>query len=276
MNREHKINPHQFNDAYSTKHACDFSPETPNTTFRTLSRACADPTGTTTTKETQLTTRELSSTTTVATLDNILALSCSKRNTNIKLTNIQTVEDIQNLINFIDNPSNELLLKRIEAISFGTIAATNEKSILVLLNYLTEKADALPMLSSLSFDSIYGPSFELPSLPISITFLSFQALYGKVTFLDLPANLISLSFEYIDELTFTDLLSFPTTLRSLHLGIITRYPFRLPQLPDSLTSFSYKVEIRYSTTDDKALKQQLEALKAEVDARNQAASNDQV
>ncbi len=337
MNK-HNINLHQSNGVYFTEYeshySCYFSPQTLSPKVSTWLRACADSMETTTTQETQLTTRELSSATTTTTLDQLcpdilseifkfvsrsalssislvsklflssisyrlflskhtisslceLVGSCSKSNTNdkqftqqdhfnIKLINIKEAEDIQNLINFIGNSRNEPILKRIEAISFDTFFQKQQENILALLNCLTAKANALPMLSSLSFDSIYCTSFELPSLPISITFLSFKEIYAKFTFLDLPANLISLSFQSIqNELIFTN-PSLPITLRSLHLGMVQHHTFTLPELPASLTSFSYKVSIRSSLIDDEALEEQLEAIKAEVDARNQAQIDDQV
>lgn len=161
--------------------------------------------------------------------------------------------DIQDLINFIKISPNEAL-KCLEGIDFADIDDEDIPAVENLLSLLSEKADELPNLTSLSFKDIsaYGSKN-----------LSFTP--------QIPPSVTSLSFKSIRNLTFV-LDQLPSNLASLNLGVISTSLIKFSEIPPNLTSFSYKYEevedLWYNPLYEEN-EEKLKKLKEEIDAKNQ-------
>lgn len=177
--------------------------------------------------------------------------SLEPRSLDIKLIEVSTARDVQNIINFINNPLNEPFLNRIESISLGDISGMNIVQVQELLNLLTEQAGKFPKLTSISFGHILA-DFELPKLPAHLTSLSFKNIcgglilselpaglaylsvgfmWGNLKLDGLPANLTSLSFSSVN--TNFSIPKFPANLVCLYLGDIVG-PLTLSEFSDNL------------------------------------------
>ncbi len=164
---------------------------------------------------------------------------------NINFTEIKTARDAQRLRLFLEDPDNEPFLSRIEGISFDNITDSNVKEIRELLNFITENADKLPQLTSLSFKAIFTTKpLTIPELPDNLISLSFGSIFGNLTLRKLPQNLNSLSFGNIT--SYLTLPKLPQNLNSLSFGDVFK-DLTLPELPENLNSLSFEDIFSYIT-----------------------------
>ncbi|PWU05751.1 MAG: hypothetical protein C5B43_02855, partial [Verrucomicrobia bacterium] len=132
---------------------------------------------------------------------------------------LSAFKDYQNLIDFINNPSNQGILERIRIIEIGNINKTNLEVIQKLMNELNKKEAQLKNLTSLSCGDITS----------------------NVT-LTLPQSLVKLISFSCGTLSENTTLTFPQSLDKLTSfscgNICENAAFTLPQTLEKLTSFS--------------------------------------
>lgn len=180
-----------------------------------------------------------------------------KNKVKIKIKNIQTAEDAQKVIDFIENPENTILSKLIDTLEFGDINDDNCTTIQTLLDLIVSKAI---IITSFACGEITGyanlkiPFDQLISFScgqVNIATLKFpKKLNELISFtcgnlysswpIKLPTELNKLKFIYLQDIELN--LTFPKKLDNLItfscVAIWADTTLTFSEKLDNLTSFS--------------------------------------
>ncbi len=134
-------------------------------------------------------------------------------------THPKSVQELENLINFIKDPINEPVVSRLEQICLGSIRKSNKNKMGELLDLLNEKKDKLSKLKTIVFDIIYE-NFQLKDLPSTVTTIVINGIFGEIDILkSLPSCVtkVILGARALEE----KILKLSTSVKSLILKTIS-------------------------------------------------------
>lgn len=180
-----------------------------------------------------------------------------------RIFEITSVEDCQNLINFINN--NEDILDRIEAINIGDITSNNSTKIEELLNLLAEKNTQLKNLHSFKCGNIYdNTSFTLLKDLENLHFFECGFINHDTT-VSLPEGLKNLHSFKCQDIWSEGALSFPESFENIRYFICRNiYDGAILTLPKNLDSLEHLI---FGKVYNIGTKQTLEALQETIKAK---------